>query len=71
MLVDVLGVVQLYALAMVLLLVFREVFRRRAYVYASRRQLTSTRLAKLGQRATGLERHARDHKAAYADRLCR
>ena len=55
----VLGVVQLYALAMVLLLVFREVFRRRAYVYASRRQLTSTRLAKLGQRAAGLERHAR------------
>ena len=44
---------------MVLLLVFREAFRRRAYVYASRRQLTSTRLAKLGQRATGLERHAR------------
>ena len=55
----VLGVVQLYALAMVLLLVFREAFRKRAYVYASRRQLTSTRLAKLGQRATGLERHAR------------
>ena len=55
----VLGVVQLYALAMVLLMVFREAFRKRAYVYASRRQLTSTRLAKLGQRAMGLERHAR------------
>ena len=36
----VLGIVQLYAATMVLLLVFREGFRRRAYVYASRRPLT-------------------------------
>lgn len=55
----VLGIVQLYAATMVLLLIFREVFRRRAYVYASRRPLTQTRLAKLGARGERLERHAR------------